>query len=420
MRPDALAATAGPDVNGAPGADGANRAGGANGTSDAVGRVPADAAASAWRSLLERYFDWRNRLLADPGFHRRARRNPLLRIVARRRARAMFDLCSGFVYSQVLSSCVELKLFEALRARPLGTAEVARAIGLGEEATATLLRSATSLRLVQQRAGERWSLGIHGAAFLANPGVRTMVEHHAFLYRDLADPVALLRGGVDETLISLFWDYAGARREGFRPDAEGTGTAPYTALMSASQAMIAEQIVDVYPLAQHQRLMDVGGGDGTFLRSVAAAAPDLELSLFDLPPVAAAARARFEAWGEREVTCTGGDAFEDALPGGCDAISLVRVVHDHDDDRALLLLERCREALPPGGTLLLAEPMARERVGDPATDAYFGMYLQAMGRGRPRTAAELEALLERAGFRRVRDVRTPMPMLTSLLVARAP
>ncbi len=409
MRPDSLGAVS-PVSGSTPGEAGRSP--------EPVSMAPASGAAP--RGLLERYQDWRNGLLADPEFHRRARRNPLLRWVARRRARAMFDLCSGFVYSQVLSACVELKLFEMLRERPLDTRDVARRTGLGEEAAATLLRSATSLRLVQQRPGERWSLGIHGAAFLANPGVRTMVEHHAFLYRDLADPVALLRGDADETLISMFWDYAGARREGFRPDADGTGSAPYTALMGASQAMIAEQIVDVYPLAQHQRLLDVGGGDGTFLRSVAAAVPDLELSLFDLPPVAAAARARFAEWGERVVECTGGDAFEDPLPRGSDALSLVRIVHDHDDDRALLLLERCRAALPAGGTLLLAEPMARERVGDPATDAYFGMYLQAMGRGRPRTPGELQLLLERAGFRRVRDVRTPMPMLTSLLVARAP
>ena len=111
--------------------------------------------------------------------------------------------------------------------------------------------------------------------------------------------------------------------------------------------------------------------------------------------------------------------FEDELPGGADVVSLVRVVHDHDDAEALDLLARCRRALPDGGTLLLAEPMARERVGDPATDAYFGFYLQAMGRGRPRTAAELGVLLGKAGFERVREVRTHLPMLTSLLVARA-
>jgi len=149
-------------------------------------------------------------------------------------------------------------------------------------------------------------------------------------------------------------------------------------------------------------------------------APDLSLKLFDLPPVAAQARTRFaQSDIHNEISCHGGSVFENALPRGADVISLVRIVHDHNDDAALAILKRCREALPPGGTLLLAEPMGRERVGDPATDAYFGLYLHAMGRGRPRTARELEALISQAGFSRCHSIRTHMPMLTSLLVAKA-
>ena len=40
-------------------------------------------------------------------------------------------------------------------------------------------------------------------------------------------------------------------------------------------------------------------------------------------------------------------------------------------------------ALPPGGTLLLAEPMAGTPGAEPVGDAYFGFYLLAMGSGRP-------------------------------------
>ena len=42
------------------------------------------------------------------------RRFPLTRPIARRRARELFDLCAGFVYSQVLLACVRLRLFEIL------------------------------------------------------------------------------------------------------------------------------------------------------------------------------------------------------------------------------------------------------------------------------------------------------------------
>jgi demethylspheroidene O-methyltransferase len=95
-------------------------------------------------------------------------------------------------------------------------------------------------------------------------------------------------------------------------------------------------------------------------------------------------------------------------------------VHDHDDGPALALLKVARAALPPGGTLLLAEPMAGTPGAEPIGDAYFGFYLLAMGSGRPRTKPELAAMLAEAGFSRVREPRTRRPMLVRLLVATTP
>ena len=115
----------------------------------------------------------------------------------------------------------------------------------------------------------------------------------------------------------------------------------------------------------------------------------------------------------------GGDFLGDALPKGADIASLVRVIHDHDDVRALAILRAVRAALPTGGTLLLAEPMAGTRGAEPMGDAYFGFYLLAMGRGQPRTPEALRALLLQAGFDRIRPVRTRMPLQTRLLVAHA-
>ena len=67
------------------------------------------------------------------------------------------------------------------------------------------------------------------------------------------------------------------------------------------------------------------------------------------------------------------------------------MLHDHDDAAALALLRAARAALPPDGTLLLAEPMAGTPGAEPMGDAYFGFYLLAMGSGRPRTAERAAA-----------------------------
>jgi demethylspheroidene O-methyltransferase len=190
--------------------------------------------------------------------------------------------------------------------------------------------------------------------------------------------------------------------------------------MSQSQSLFAGDVLDAYPLRGHRCLLDVGGGDGTFVSAVAARWPHLRLLLFDLPAVAARADARFDREGLVDrAKAFGGDLVNDTLPAGADIVSLVRVIHDHDDDDALAILNAVHRALPRRGTLLVAEPMAGTRGAERIGDAYFGFYLLAMGSGRPRTPSEIEALLTTAGFGEVRVIRTRRPLLTGLIVARA-
>ena len=364
-------------------------------------------------SIADWWLRLRNRVLADPRFQRWAARFPLTRFIARRRAAALFDLCAGFVYSQVLQACVRLGLFEALTAGPKTLAELGPKLSLRPEVALRLLDAAASLKLVERRGPGRYGLGIHGAALIGNPAVAKMVEHHALLYRDLADPVALLRGDQDHTELGRFWSYAGHGA----PPTE-TQVADYSALMASSLALIAQDIVEAYPLARHRRLLDVGGGEGAFVEAVAARAPKIELVLFDLPPVAARALVRLASAGLAERTkVVGGDVFLDPLPEGADVVSLVRVLHDHDDAQALRILQAVRRALRPGGIVLVAEPMSATAGAEPMGDAYFGFYLLAMGQGRPRTPGQLRAMLQEAGFTGVRTGKTRRPMLTGLLVA---
>ena len=63
--------------------------------------------------------------------------------------------------------------------------------------------------------------------------------------------------------------------------------------MSASQPLIADDVLDAFPIGRHRVLMDVGGGEGRFLASATQRDRKLKLMLFDLPPVAERARTHF-------------------------------------------------------------------------------------------------------------------------------
>jgi demethylspheroidene O-methyltransferase len=167
-------------------------------------------------------------------------------------------------------------------------------------------------------------------------------------------------------------------------------------------------------------LLDVGGGEGRFLAAAGARFPKLELALFDLPAVAARARQKLDegGFGSRAQTF-GGNFFRDDLPAGADIVTLVRILHDHDDEKAELLLSNIRKALPPGGRLLIAEPLSDTPGAEPMGDAYFGFYLMAMRSGRPRTLATIEGMLRRAGFSRSETLPTRIPLQTSLIIAHS-
>ncbi len=366
----------------------------------------------------ERWRGWRDRLLASPAFQRRAAAFAPTRPIARRRARALFDLVAGFVYSQVLLACVRLQLFDRLAAGSQTIAQLAPALGLDADATQRLLAAAVALRLVERRRDGRFGLGALGAPLVGNPALTAMIEHHDALYRDLADPVALLRRDAAPGALAGYWPYAANRETASPVLPTADAVAGYTRLMAASQPLVASEILDAVPLGSQRCLLDVGGGDGSFLVAAARRAPRLRLVLFDLPAVADHARARFAAEGLAErATAHGGSFLHDALPAGADIASLVRIVHDHDDAGAMTILRAVRKALPPGGRLILAEPMADTPGAEAMGDAYFGFYLLAMGRGRPRSEQVLASMLIAAGFDRVRRIATRMPLQTGLLLA---
>ncbi|MEM8626468.1 MAG: methyltransferase [Pseudomonadota bacterium] len=388
-------------------------------------------------SFWDRARNWRNALVADRRFQRWAASFALTRPFARAKANELFELCAGFVYSQILLACVELDVFERLADGPLDLETLAKSSGLAPERAERLFDAASSLGLLTRlapRGGGRWKpqlsassgkggqagqlrygLGELGAALRGNAGALAMIRHHKLLYADLQDPVALLRSHAPAGALAHYWSYANNAAPG---QLSRDQTDEYSVLMAQSQHLVAEDLLDAYALARHENILDVGGGDGTFLRAVAERTTDARLTLFDLPTVAERAQERF---AERQLTgrtrCVGGSFFDDPLPTGADLITLVRVLFDHDDTSAGKILSACAQASAPGTRLLVAEQMAGTRGAEAMGDAYFGFYLLAMGHGRARRAEHLTEMIEDAGFCDVKRVRTRRPLLASALVA---
>ena len=351
--------------------------------------------------LRSSFINFRNRLLADPKFLAFAQRSIFTRLLARARSKSLFNMLAGFSYSQVLYACVRLRVFEVVGVTGCSRAELAAVTGLESGRLDLLVKAAVALGLLEIE-GERLLLGPHGAALLGQPWIMRFVEHHRHFYHDMADPVALLRGDALHSELKKYWSYSDV----------GASKDEYSMLMSESQRAVSQQILDAYEFSHHKKLLDVGGGSGSFLRAVGARHAALELHLFDLPGVVQLVDKKP---GSPVITAYAGSFHEDPLPAGMDIVTLVRVVHDHDDDAVLALLRNIRRSCSPGTVLLIAEPFAGNKSTAVVTDAYFNFYFMAMGQGRTRTPQELSALAARAGFVKGRVRPTAMPLITGVM-----
>lgn len=368
------------------------------------------------RGLFDHFRAWCLALVQSRRFQDWAARFPLTRSIVRRDGERLFDLISGFTYSQVLHAFVEFNLAQLLADGPRSSADLALRAGTPPDRMAVLCQAAAALDLLHRRRDGRYDLARLGAALPGVPGLQGIILHHSLLYRDLSDPAGFFRGET-ETEIAGFWPYVFCT--GKEVDTETA--APYSRLMSDSQILVAGETIKAVNFSSAKALLDIGGGTGTFLEAVGSVAPHLALILFDLPAVVPAAIDRFEkAEQSNRIKVYPGNFRFDPLPGGADMISLVRVLYDHEDQTVRQLLASIFKVLPKGGRLLISEPMSGGARPQRAGDAYFALYCMAMRTGTVRSAARICALLSEAGFANSTPRKTSRPFITQVVTAEKP
>jgi demethylspheroidene O-methyltransferase len=374
-------------------------------------------AANTWH---DRMLAWLERLYASPRLYSFSLTNPLTRWVTRRRTQKLFDLMAGFVHTQVMLGCIRLDLFKMLHQAPADLQQIAARVNMPAPVLQRLLLSAVSLGLLECRSQSRFGLGPLGVPLATHDGIAAMIEHNHLLYADMQDPVGFLNNAWQGDM-AAYWPYAHDAQAATR--AAQDKFSRYSDLMAASQGFVVEEILSSYFFDEHQCVLDVGAGKGRFACDMAAHAPHLKVKLFDLPPVLELAKNNVQQRGMSErMSFYPGSFLHDELPQGADLVTLVRVAHDHPDDVVKQLLQKIHAALPLGGVLLLAEPMAQtlsaSQSGSAQADAYFHFYLLAMGAGRLRTPEELMRLMAEAGFGQIEHLPNAMPIHAQLIVAR--
>lgn len=319
---------------------------------------------------------------------------------------AIIQLAVGFMAAKHLFVASEIDLFGQLASRPATLAELTQWTGVPQRTLRILVDAMVALGLVE-RSGNQYQNAPVAATYLSGQGPADLRPMLRFWNR-MSYPT---------------WTHLEeAIRSGQAPNRAGGGFSEadqriFSEGVGAFTAGPAEALAASYDFSRHRRLLDLGGGIGSFLIPALRQHPGLQGTLFELSGAAAVARQHLdrELEGQR-VEVLEGDFLKDAPPSGHDAIIVANVVHGLSPEHNRELFRRARAAATPETRLLIVDFVTDPTHTQPLFAALAaGEFLVNTGEGDVYSEEELRAWLQDTGWQPLEI--TPLTGPTSLLVA---
>jgi len=321
----------------------------------------------------------------------------------------LLQLSGGYWAACALHAGVKLDVFSPLAGGARSPGEVAKSCSSDPRAIAMLLDALTALGFMVKADG---NYGL--TAFAADHLVRSasgylghIIMHHHHLMESWVQLPAAVRSG-------------GPVRERVSHGEEDEVRESFLMGMFNLARQLAPRIAGSVDLSGRRRLLDLGGGPGTYAIHFCLQNPGLAATVFDLPTTRSFAEntiARFDLV-DRVVFCPG-DYHADAVPGGYDVAWLSHILHAESEEACAKVLGKAAAALQPGGMLLVQEFIMSDAKDGPQFPALFSLnMLLVTNDGRSYAQGELTAMMAAAGLVDVRRLPVELPNGAGILVGR--
>ncbi|MDT8442132.1 MAG: methyltransferase [Desulfuromonadales bacterium] len=304
--------------------------------------------------------------------------------------RDLMRLVHGFEPAKILLVANDLDLFNQFDEASCPADELARRLQVDARALQLLLNALVAMGLLVKQ-GDRYGNADVAREFLAGDRYRGHIFrhiHHCWeSWNDLAG--VLKRGGPDLVREkAILHDEAEWNRDFIRG-------------MDDVTRELAPQVVAQLDLGEARRLLDLGGGPGTYARAFLAAHQQLEqVTILDLPQTLNVARESLTGYERADdVVLVEGDFHECDLGSGFDAVWISQVFHSVDEEGCQMLINKAWQALNPGGRLLVHEFLLDDDRTGPLSAALFAVHMLVMtAGGRTYSGAEIGGWMQQCGF----------------------
>ena len=328
----------------------------------------------------------------------------------------MLGLLTGHWISQMLFTVAKLGVPDALGTRALAPDAIAQRVGANAAYLGRVLRALASCGVFQEDARGRFKLTTLGKTLRSGPGsvrdfaLMIVAPYQYQSWEALLEAVQKGKTAFDLKHGLPNFDYLKAHPDDDRQ---------FSASMAAISGTENEAVARAYPFARHTRLVDVGGAHGHLLATILRRNKKLRGVLYDQTQVVAGAAASgfVSAPGVRERCEVVGGSFFDSVPAGADAYLMKYIIHDWDDAKCVRILGHCRDAMAPGGRVLVVDRVIQPG-NAPDWSKWLDIQMLVGPGGQERNQAEFAALFASAGLKLVRAHPTQGP-LTVLEAERA-
>jgi predicted O-methyltransferase YrrM len=303
----------------------------------------------------------------------------------------LMAVAHGYQRSMILFAALKLGLFRGLAAGGGDASALARRVGADPGKLSILLDALAGQGLVLKK-GKTYR-NARAARELLLPGKRSMESillHHLDGWGQWGRLSATIRAGRTP-----------------RGGAEGNWQENFIRGMEENARERAAAVARRIPLRRGDRVLDLGGGPGTYAVAWADACPGAEITLFDMPETLRVARKILREKGAYgRVRLAEGDFLKDPLGGPYDFVWISQILHAYSWPDCVKLLRRARSALVPGGRVAVQEFLLAEGKTSPPGPVLFSVHMVAVtGGGRAYTAREIAAMMKTAGFRKIASDR---------------
>ncbi len=293
----------------------------------------------------------------------------------------------GYQRSMVLLAALKLGVFRALAAGACDAPALAKRIGADSGKLSVLLDALAPLGLVA-KSGRRYRNAAAAREFLL-PGKNSMESillHHLDGWSDWGRLPATIRAGS-----AAKGGVEGSYQENFIRGMEEN---------ARERAAVVARRIRVRP---GERVLDLGGGPGTYAVAWAEASPDARVTLFDTPGTLRVTRKILREKGaSHRVSLVEGDFLVDPLGGPYDFVWISQILHAYSEADCVRILRKVRSALAVGGRAAVQEFVLAEGKTSPPGPVFFAVHMVAVTEGgRAYTAREIAGMMKASGFRRV-------------------